>query len=577
MFEYLDTDEQERLKELRLKNPFANQALLQLDRILDSPTFERVGRRAKDFVGFVVAKKLLSEEAHIKETTIAGAVYKEPNYDPLVNNKIRVAAIDIRKKLLEYADGEGAQDPMKILLPKDTYVPTIQDLQCTLALVSFENWNPDSDQDHLCRTVSEEIAQRLKHTGAVQVTRVPKPQEDGARYGLRGSLEVRGDILRLNVSLSDRAIRRTIFSQTFEENRDDLLKLARKVAETILDRLKCESCGHLPMIKEFPERFEALRLYQQGRFHFRRRTQTDIRRAIELFEQALEANGEFARAHSGLADCYLVLSWYALSTPDRAWFEAAKEHALRARALNPLLPEAHTSLGYANLLCDFDWAAAEQEFRQAIQIQNRYAPAHHWYANLLVMQGRFAQAEEEIRRAFDLDPGSIVIRKTVGDPYYYSQRYDQAIKNYNAALRIDPTFWMAHLFLGLSYSQIGEPTRALVEFDAVTAQTGMNSIVQGAIGHLYGTFGRQDDARAILKSLHEDPQTSQAAPHTFAVIHTGLGEIEAALDWLNVSYENRIELLAWVKVDPRFRLLRSDPRFDEFLVKIGLGDTPKNE
>lgn len=165
MFEYLDSKEQARLKALRLKSAVADETLLQLGRILGSRTFERVGQKAKDFMGFVVTKKLLGEGDQIKETTIAMAAYKEQGYDPTVNNKIRVAAIDLRKRLLEYADGEGAQDPMKILLPEGTYVPEIQECQCTVALAMFENWNPDSDQDYLCRTVSDEIAHRLNHTG----------------------------------------------------------------------------------------------------------------------------------------------------------------------------------------------------------------------------------------------------------------------------------------------------------------------------------------------------------------------------------------------------------------------------
>src|SRR5438105_2520330 len=224
MFEYLDANEQERLKALRLKDAFADETLLQVDRILGSRTFERVGQKVKDFVGFVVSKKLLGEADQIKEMTIAMAAYKDQGYDPAVNNKIRVAAIDLRKRLRGYAESEGAQDPIKILMPEGAYIPEIEERHRTIALASFENWNPDSDQDYLCRAVNEEIAHRLKHAGTVRINRVPRPEEGEARYGLRGSLEIRDGHLRVNVSLSDREIRCVIFSQAFEEQRDDILK-----------------------------------------------------------------------------------------------------------------------------------------------------------------------------------------------------------------------------------------------------------------------------------------------------------------------------------------------------------------
>jgi serine/threonine-protein kinase len=235
-------------------------------------------------------------------------------------------------------------------------------------------------------------------------------------------------------------------------------------------------------------------------------------------------------------------------------------------SLNSRLPEVRTSLAYAKLLCDFDWEGAEKEFRQAILFENRYPSAHHWYANLLVMQGRFSEAEDEMDRALHLDSGSIVIRKTMGDPYYYSRRYEKAIDRYSAALKTE----MAHLFLGWAYQQVGETGRALQEFEAVSACKGVSSIVQGAIGHLYATSGQESKALAILDHLREQIGASYVAPHTLAAIFAGLGDKDQAFEWLDASYENRIELLAWIKVDPRFEVLRGDYRFDRFLEKIGL-------
>jgi tetratricopeptide (TPR) repeat protein len=578
--EYLSPKEQTELKALRLAEPSADETLRQLDRIFASEKFERVQRKAKDFLGFIVSKKLLGLADQIKETTIAVSVYGEPaEYDPAENNKVRMAALDLRARLAEYDAGEGQRDPVAILIPAGTYVPEIRERRPVIAVSLFQNWNLDGVQAHLCGTVSAEIADQLTHTGAVRASRVATLEgvDHNSGYGLRGSLECRANVLRLNASLSDLYTRQIICCHAFEGSRDDIFKLSRQVAEAVVKRIQPEGDNHAGAAIQAPrERFESLQLYQQGRWHLRRRTAADIRQAIELFEQAIEANREYARAYSGLADCHLILSWYALSPPDRVWFEVAKAHALTALGLHPGLPEAHTSLAYAKLLCDFDWAGAEEEFRRAIRIQNRYAPAHHWYANLLVMQGRFAEAQAEIKRASDLDRGCIVIRKTVGDPYYYSRNYQQAIECYRAALAMDPNFWMAHLFLGWAYEQMGDTTRALQEFEIVAAGAGLSSIVQGAIGHFYATSGREPEARAIIHRLQEQPGALYVAPHTLAVIYAGLGENDRAFEWLEASYENRIELLGWIKVDPRFDVLRDDPRFDRFLERIGLKALPSD-
>ncbi len=574
--EYLSSAERERLDGLRLADSAVDDALRQVDRILASPKFERVQRNARDFLGFVVAKKLLGRDDEIKEVTIAIHVYGEPaDYDPAENTKIRMAGCDLRKRLRDYYAREGQNDAIEITIPDGTYVPEILDHRPTIAVALFENWTPDGDQSYLCTAVQDEIAHRLRHTGNTRVYSVTRLEAGDRRfrYALRGSLECLSNNLRLNTSLSDRHSGRILASQAFEAKRDDLLKLSRQAADAVLEAVKPPH----PLVgnprQPSHERFEALRLYQDGRWHLRRRTAGDIRKAIDLFEQAVEVNPEYARAYSGLADCHLILSWYELSTPDRLWFEVAKSYALTGLGLGPGLPEVHTSLAYAKLLSDFDWLGAEEEFQQAILIQNRYAQAHHWYGNLLVMQGRFAEAEDEMKRAFDLDPGSIAIRKTVADPFYYSRHYAEAIDRYNAALKIHPDFWMSHLFLGWAYQQAGENERALQEFEVVTARAGLNSIVQGAIGHLYATSGQEQKALSLLKHLGQPNEGPRVAPHTLAVVYAGLGDKDRAFEWLEASYENRIELLAWIKVDPRFDSLRGDDRFDRFLERVGLAST----
>ena len=572
----LSSKQQAELEARQLAEPFVGEVLHQVDRIMASQKFERVQQRARDFLAFVVSMKLLGRATEIKETIIAVAVWGEKaDYDTSHNPKVRVAALELRKKLREYYAEEGEHDPIEISLPDGSYVPEICQRHPTIRVNPFENWNPEDDQAHLCPVISTEIADRLIRSGRVRVQTQPVMKSE-VRYSARGSFECFNGTIRLNVSVSDMFARQVIFGESFQGRRDDLFKLSREVAAALLDVLKPEDHHSAGGLKKDVERFETLQLYQQGRYHLARRTAADIRKAISLFEQTTESDGRYARAYSGLADGYLVLSWYEVSPPDRVWFEKAKSCALSGVALNPGLPEVHTSLAYAKLLCDFDWEGAEEEFRQAILIQNRYAPAHHWYANLLTMQGRFEEAEEEIKRASYLDSGSIVIRKTLGDPYYYSRRFDRAIEAYRAAIKKDPHFWMAHLFLGWSYQHAGDRSKALQEFDCVIAQAGPNSIVQGAIAHLHASSGHEAEAISILTQLKAQPGAPYVAPHSVAAIYEGLGESDQAFAWLEASYESRIELLAWIKVDPRFHRLRVDPRFGQFLERIGLSSTTPN-
>ena len=166
MSEYLDPKEQAQLQALRLTDSFVDETLRQLDRILASPQFERVQQRAKDFLGFVVAKKLLNSVDDIKEMTIALRVWKEDtDFNPILNNKIRVAAGDLRDRLAEYYGGEGKNDPIEIGIPKGGYIPEILERWPTIAVSPLQNWGPKADQDHFCITVRNEIVHRLTCAG----------------------------------------------------------------------------------------------------------------------------------------------------------------------------------------------------------------------------------------------------------------------------------------------------------------------------------------------------------------------------------------------------------------------------
>jgi TolB-like protein len=236
VIECLDQAERTRLQELRVADPFVDEALHQLERILTSQRFARVQRRTKDFLTLVLTKKLLGQAHQIKETTIAIAVFHESAaFDPMTSSKVRVAASDLRQRLGSYYVREGQSDPIEIMIPIATYVPEIRDRRIFVAVNTFENWHPLDDQHHLCPTLADDIVYLLNRDARFRATRTASTASEVrvARYLLRGSLEPRAGVLRLNVSLADLSTRCIVFCRSFTRRRNDAFVLTLDVAKAL--------------------------------------------------------------------------------------------------------------------------------------------------------------------------------------------------------------------------------------------------------------------------------------------------------------------------------------------------------
>jgi len=240
VIECLSQAEHTRLQKLRVADPFVDESIRQLERILTGHRFAQVQRRAKDFLTLVVIKELLGKGHEIKEMTIAISVFRESaTYDPMTSSKVRVAAADLRRRLAAYYADEGRNDPIEIVIPISRYVPEIRDRRITLAVSTFENWHPAGDQSHLCLTLADDIVyllSRSQRVTAIRTTNV-EPTAGVAKYCLRGSLEPRPSTLRLNVSLADVSAARILYCRTFKSRRRDAFRLTRTVANALLRTL----------------------------------------------------------------------------------------------------------------------------------------------------------------------------------------------------------------------------------------------------------------------------------------------------------------------------------------------------
>jgi TolB-like protein len=237
--DYLTCAERAQLDELRHRDPFVRETLRQVERIVSSRGFDRVQQRPKDFLAYVVAKTLLGCADQIKETTIALSVFGESaDFNPAETAKVRVAAGDLRQRLLTYAKQEGKADIIQILIPLNTYVPDIRDRRVTVAITEFENWHPHGDQHYLCAAITAEIAYRLCQAGLrAGPAEILKIGICRRRFTLRGSVESLEHLIRINWSLADPASGRILCSRNVEGSRDDVLRLTRDVTEALLKSL----------------------------------------------------------------------------------------------------------------------------------------------------------------------------------------------------------------------------------------------------------------------------------------------------------------------------------------------------
>jgi len=311
---------------------------------------------------------------------------------------------------------------------------------------------------------------------------------------------------------------------------------------------------------------DAYRAYLQGRHEWNQRSKDSLGRGIEHFQRAVAMDPAFAAALSGLADCYTALGSLSHASPSEV-FPAARQHAMKALELNASLPEPHASLGFVKLYYDWDWSGAEAEFRRAIAVDPNYPATHQWYSVYLLAAGRAAEAFREIQLARQRDPLSVPINSDIGFHYYYTGQYDEAVKQLRFVLEMSRDFPPAHLWLGRTYQELGRVDDALAEFQHVEESLPEWPVSMAARGYIAGAAG-VDEARQILAELERLGNHTYVTSYGVALVHAGLGSNDIALTWLNRAFQERSHWLVWLRLDPRWKALRSDPRFDELVRRM---------
>ncbi|MFZ0299678.1 MAG: tetratricopeptide repeat protein [Candidatus Sulfotelmatobacter sp.] len=455
----------------------------------------------------------------------------------------------------------------------------------SLAVLPLENLSGDASQNYFADGMTDELITDLAQISALRViSRTSVMVYKGARKSLpqiarelnvdavvEGTVLRSGDQVRITAQLIEAATDRHLWSQSYEGELRDTLALQNRVASAIADQIRINLTPReqaaLKNVKVVnPEAYES---YLKGRYFWNKRTADGLKVALAYFKQAIEEDPKYAQAYSGLADTYALLGdWqYAVMTPKEA-FPKAKAAAIKALELDSTLGEAHNSLAFVLDGFDWDFDSAGKEFQRAIELNPGYATAHHWYAWHLSLLGRYDDAIAEMRKAENLDPLSLIINADLAELLGLAHSYDESIRQSRKTIEMDPNFALAHNQLAQAYLQEHMYDAAVAELQEAVRLSGDSPTCIANLARAYVASGKRNEAVKLLGDLKKRSNPGYSNASEIAMIYASLGDRDQAMNWIEKGYHERFN--PGVLLRPGFDPLRSDPRFEELMRRIGL-------
>jgi len=455
----------------------------------------------------------------------------------------------------------------------------------SIAVLPLENLSGDASQNYFADGMTDELITDLAQISALRVisrtsvmvykgARKPLPQiarELNVDAVVEGTVLRSGDQVRITAQLIEASTDKHLWSQSYEGELRDTLAVQNRVASAIADQIRInltpQEQAALKNVKVVnPEAYES---YLKGRYFWNKRTADGLKVALAYFKQAIEEDPKYAQAYSGLADTYALLGdWqYAVMTPKEA-FPKAKAAAIKALELDSTLGEAHNSLAFVLDGFDWDFDAAGKEFQRAIELNPGYATAHHWYAWHLSLLGRYDEAIAEMRKAENLDPLSLIINADLAELLVLAHSDDESIRQSRKTIEMDPNFALAHNQLAQAYLQKQMYDEAVAELKTAVQLSGGSPAFIANLARAYVASGKRNEAVKLLGDLKKRSNPGYSNASEIAVIYVSLGDTDQAMNWLEKGYDERFN--PGVLLRPGFDPLRSDPRFQSLVHRIGL-------
>jgi len=452
----------------------------------------------------------------------------------------------------------------------------------SIAVLPFTNTSGDANMEYLSDGISESLINALSQLPQLKVIarssafkykgKEVDPQEVAKALGVQavvtGRVVQRGDNLQISAEMVDVRDKTQLWGEQYSRKLTDVQAVQEEIARTISEKLRLRLSGaqEQQLAKRATANPEAYQLYLNGVFYRRKGGLENGRKALDYYNQAVALDPNFALAWTGVADAYRYLQANGVLDPKEA-HPKAKAAAQKAVELDEGLAEAHVALGLIKM-DEWDWAGAEHEFNRATELNPNLAEAHHRYSVYLTNVGRHTEALAEIKRAQELDPLRIVLRDQEGAALYFARRYDEAVQQLQNVIKLDPDDRFAHAYLGYTYEAKGMYAQAIAEYQKRIRIEGETTSTLCYLGYALAMSGKRSEAQAILDKLKTTKE--YVSPAELAVLYFGLGDKEGALTSLERAYAAHDLQMQSLKIDSHYDSLRSDPRFQDLLRRVGL-------
>ena len=443
----------------------------------------------------------------------------------------------------------------------------------------------DHEDEYFADGLTDEIINTLSSISGLNViarTSVMKYKQSNKSVGeigrelkvgtiLEGSVRKAGGRLRISVQLIDVGSEAPIWAQKYDRELEDVFKIQTDIAERVAEALKVQLLRENKKLIEdkAPENIGAYVLYLRGRYYWSKRTKEDLEKAITYFGEAIEKDPNYALAHAGMADCYTLMGRH-LYLPVKESFEKARSYANRALELNDNLAEAHTALAAVLMIYNWDWDLAEEQFKQAIQLNPNYANAHYLHSVLLQTTGRLQESVAAAEKAQVLDPLSPVIGMGVVSAYFFSEQYDKALYECRKYLEMNPNFVVAQDYLVHLHVRNGLFEEAVVAARRLVDISERRAEATAHLAYIYATSGKTEQAKKLFEASMADSKLGYSNPTIFITVYSILGDQDNAFLWAEKALEAGKIAFPSLRCSPDLKKFRTDPRYNSLLAKADL-------